>query len=83
MTKKLEPGPETLEHFHMRWRMSEFYDYVIKVIETARDRKVLYDVLEQYLAEGKSASDDEIASMAKTDVQSSARINNDIYEILK
>lgn len=81
LSKELDT--EDVEHKMIRWRMSEFYPFVLKVIENARDKQYLPEIMQQHYSDGTAMSNDEIGEQAKIDFQSSARINSDIYEVLK
>ena len=81
---KEKPKPEEvkIDNFMARWRHSEFYPFVIRIVEEAMRRKYLEEVMSARFAEGQPMDDTEIGQQARIDFQTGVRIKNDILDVL-
>lgn len=85
--KKLPPKVEEERiddstKFLIRWRNSEFYDFVMKAINDELDVQYLKDAMAKAYMEGTSISNQEIADMARAEAMANLRIKN-IKEIIE
>ena len=74
---------EVIDTTMIRWRNCEFYPFVMKVIEQAMSRNYLSDIMKEKFLNGESMDDQAVGQQAKVDLQTSVRIENDIYNVLK
>lgn len=70
------------ERFMIAWRNSEFYDFVMRVLDNEIDTNLLKEAMEKAYLEGTPMTDEEISSMARTEAMSAIRIKN-IRETLR
>ena len=85
--KDLKKPPQKTEkdvdNFMARWRFSEFYPFVMNILEGAMTRNYLSEIMKEKFLNGESMDDQEVGQQAKVDLQVSVRIENDIYNVLK
>ena len=82
--KKLPPKSEQdVDNFMVRWRFSEFYPFVMNIVEGAMGRNYLSEIMREKFLNNESMNDQEVGQQAKVDLQTSVRIENDIYNVLK
>jgi hypothetical protein len=83
LVEKPKPIEEEVDKFHLRWRNSEFYSYVMKIVSDEMERKYLQEIMEKRYLDGESLSNEEIGEQARIDFQAGIRIRNGILEVLK
>lgn len=71
------------EAFLKSWRESEFYPFVIKIIEDEMHNVALQELMALAYSEGRPLDDQEIGQQAKIDFQVKLRIESNILEKLK
>jgi hypothetical protein len=74
---------EEIDSTMTRWRYCEFYPFVMSVIEQAMNKTYLPDIMREKFLAGEHMDDSEVGQQAKVDLQTSVRIENDIYNVLK
>jgi hypothetical protein len=74
---------EEVDKFHLRWKMCEFYPYVMKIVQDAIDRKYLQELMEKRYMEGEPMSNEEIGEAARIDFQKSLQIQREIKDVLE
>ena len=79
---KPEPENHQLEIFMINWRNSEYYNFVMNLIEEELKRDHLQTIMKQKYLDGESMTDQEIGRQAQIDLQVSMRIEN-IRDALK
>lgn len=69
------------EQFFRNWRSSEFYPFVMEVIDAERKKSYVQDVMTKRVIEGIPMDDNEIAREMRIEVSSNLRIDS-IKEVL-
>lgn len=68
--------------FMTNWRNSEFYDFVVAVIEGELKKSYVQDVMTQRIMNGEPMDNNEIAEEMKLEVKSNLRIRS-ILDVIK
>jgi len=76
MVKKEIDKVKQAEQFMTAWRNSDFYDFVIEVIETELRAEHLNVAMFKSMDEGTPLSNEEVGQMAKIEFQANLRIQN-------
>lgn len=74
---------KSVEAFLTSWRASEFYPFVIKIVEDELHNNTLQEIMGLAYAENRPLDDTEIGQQAKVDFQLKLRIQTNILEKLK
>lgn len=74
---------KSVEAFLNAWRASEYYPFVMKVVQDELENSALQELMAIAYSEGRPLNDNEIGQQAKVDFQVKLRIQNNIIEKLK
>ena len=70
------------EQFMKNWRMSEFYPFVMNIVDSELSKSYVQDVMTKRIMDSEPMDNNEIAEEMKLEVKSNLRIKGGIRDVL-
>lgn len=74
---KIKPSQEEkIDHFLVAWRNSDFYKFVLQIIDNELNADHLKEAMFKAISDGTPLSNEEVGELAKIEFQANLRIQN-------